>query len=193
MKKIKIFLASSNELLEERERFEIQIYRKCKLWIDQNIFLHLENWEDLSSRLSETRSQDEYNKKIEQCDLFILLAYSKVGVYTAEEFEVAFGSFDKKKKPFIFTYFKENYLKSDPSLMNFKGKLKELGHFYSPYKGFEELWISFNKELDRLLLNGFQKFEHSQSDRTITNISNGKNVNTGNVNTGGGDFRIGDG
>ena len=42
MRKIKIFLASSNELKAEREKFEIEIYRKCKAWFDQDIFLHLD-------------------------------------------------------------------------------------------------------------------------------------------------------
>ena len=105
MKKVKIFLASSNELKTEREQFEIEIYRKCKLWYGKNIFLHLEIWEDLSARMSTTRSQDEYNKKIKEADLFVLLAYSKVGMYTKEEFEQAFGSFLSTKKTIYFYLF----------------------------------------------------------------------------------------
>jgi len=54
MKKIKIFLASSNELKPEREQFEIEIYRKCKSWFDKGIFLYLDIWEDMSARLSLT-------------------------------------------------------------------------------------------------------------------------------------------
>lgn len=193
MKKIKIFLASSNELMALREQFEIQIYRKCKLWIDHDIFLHLEIWEDLSSKLSETRSQDEYNKKIGECDLFVLLAYRKFGIYTAQEFETAFGIFNQKKKPFIFTYFKESNKNIDPSLLNFKNKLENLGHFYNKYIDFSELWNSFNRELDNLLLSGFEEFIPSKPNQINYTISSSKNVNTGNVNTSGGDFRIGDG
>ncbi len=58
MKKIRIFLASSNELKEEREKFEIEINRKGKLWIDNGVDLHLDIWEDLSARMSASRSQD---------------------------------------------------------------------------------------------------------------------------------------
>ena len=68
--KIKIFLASSNELIIDREAFETKIYRKSKKWFDKGISLHLEIWEDLSARMSNTRSQDEYNKKIREPDLF---------------------------------------------------------------------------------------------------------------------------
>ena len=108
MRKIKIFLASSNELKVDREKFEIEVYRKCKAWFDQSIFLHLDIWEDLSARMSGTRSQDEYNKKIKEAELFVLLAYSKVGMYTDEEFDNAFGAFKNTQKPFIFTYFNSN-------------------------------------------------------------------------------------
>ena len=158
---------SPNELREERENFEREIYRKCKAWFVNGLFLHLDIWEDLSTRMSTTRSQDEYNKNIKEADLFVLLAYSKVGMYTAEEFEMAFGTFQTTKKPFIFTYFKEINSGTDPSLQAFKDKLKILGHFYSPYTDFDNLWVQFNKELDRLLLSRFKEFKFFDGEREI--------------------------
>jgi len=35
MQKIKIFLASSNELKPERDQFESEIYRKTKAWFER--------------------------------------------------------------------------------------------------------------------------------------------------------------
>lgn len=174
MKKIKIFLASSNELITERENFEREIYRKCKAWFEKDVFLHLDIWEDLSARMSTTRSQDEYNEKVKEADLFVLLAYSKVGMYTAEEFETAFGAFQATQKPFIFTYFKDINSDTDPSLPDFKDKLKALGHFYAPYTDFDNLWIQFNKELDRLLLAGFQENEQVWKEKGSTKVDNRK-------------------
>jgi len=150
MKKIKIFLASSNELKPEREQFEIEIYRKCKSWFDKGIFLYLDIWEDMSARLSLTGSQSEYNKFIRDADLFVFLAFSKVGMYTDEEFEQAFGQFKSTKKPFIFTYFKTPPTNSEDSLADFKKKLIELKHFYANFNDINDLWNQFNKELDRL-------------------------------------------
>ena len=159
MKKTKVFLASSNELTGDRQAFEREIYRKCKAWHGPGVFLHLDIWEDLPARMATTRKQDDYNQYVREADLFVLLAYSKVGMYTAEEFETAFGSFQSTRKPFIFTYFKEtNGRPADPSLQRFKSKLRELGHFYSVYKDFNHLWVQFNKELDRMLLSDFQEF-----------------------------------
>jgi len=183
MKKVKIFLASSNELKLDREKFEIEIGRKNKLWNDINISLHLDIWEDLSARMSSTRSQDEYNLKIKEVDLFVLLAYSKVGMYTEEEFEIAFGAFQKTKKPFLFTYFKNIETGQEDSLDLFKNKLNALGHFYSPYSTFDNLWNQFNKELDRLLLTDFlvndiKSNPSSTIDNRGANIKNQFNAGT---------------
>jgi hypothetical protein len=156
MKGIKIFLASSNELKPEREQFEIEIYRKSKAWFDRGTFLHLDIWEDLSARMSQTGSQSEYNKFVKDADLFVLLVWSKLGMYSAEEFETAFGEFKSAKKPFIFTYFKvPPPLDAGDSLAQFKAKLEGLGHFYATFTDSNDLWNQFNKELERLELDGF--------------------------------------
>jgi len=176
MTTIKIFLASSNELINDRERFELEINRKNKLWHNKGICFHLEIWEDLSTRMSLTRSQDEYNKKIKDSDLFVLLAYSKIGIYTAEEFETAFGAFQKNQKPFIFTYFKDICTKVEDSLDLFKNKLKDLGHFYASYKDSEHLWNQFNKELDRLLLDGFELNNQTQKNESIVVNNQGATI-----------------
>lgn len=175
MKKIKIFLASSKELKEDRNLFEIEIYRKCKAWFDKEIFLHLDIWEDMSARMSVTGSQSEYNKYVQSTDLFVFLAYNKVGMYTEEEFEKAFGAFRSDKKPFIFTYFKETD-NADESLARFKEKLRGLGHYYSPYKDCNDLWNQFNKELERLEEAKFEKNEHDKVAAN-SNITGDKNIN----------------
>ncbi|MEN0047814.1 MAG: hypothetical protein AAF806_12200 [Bacteroidota bacterium] len=203
MKKIKIFLASSAELKAEREQFELQIYRKCKQWFDRGIFLHLDVWEDLSARMSGTRLQDEYNQVIKQVDLFVLLAHTKVGIYTSEEFEQAFGQFQSTQKPFIYTYFKQSDIPADranrkqlQSLWAFQDKLDELGHFYSSYNDFNDLWNQFNKELDRLEMDNFVETKATTQKTQVANnvnIQKSKNVIAANqIGNVGGDFIIGD-
>ena len=171
MKKINLFLASSNELKADREAFEIQIYRKTKSWFDKGVFLHLNIWEDQSAKMSPTRSQDEYNKVIQsETDVFILLAHTKVGMFTAEEFEQAFGKFQVAQKPFIFIYFKNVPDDHDnKSLKDFKQKIWDLEHFAGRYSDFNDLWNQFNKELDRLEADDFMKndFEKQTSGKRI--------------------------
>lgn len=196
MQKINIFLASSNELNAEREKFEIEIYRKCKAWYSKEIFLHLDVWEDLSARMSATGSQSEYNKYVKNADLFVLLGYTKMGMYTAEEFENAFGQFQSSQKPFIFTYFKDTTGQEiQDSLVQFKKKLSEMGHFISPFTDANDLWNQFNKELERLETVSFVKNEHPQTAAAGGGITGDNNtfisgnsnstitVNTGNTTT----------
>jgi len=167
----KIFLASSSELKEDREQFEIFINRKNKDWVEKGVFLKLIVWEDFLDALSQTRLQNEYNKAIQECDLFVMLFCTKVGQYTEEEFETAFKHFKSTNKPFIFTYFKDAQISTGTankldlmSLWAFQAKLDELGHFYTRYKSIDELKLHFNGQLDKLVANGFIEFEPDQDE-----------------------------
>ncbi len=174
MKKIRIFLASSRELQPEREHFEREVYRKCKAWFERGIFLHLDIWEDLSARMSATGSQSEYNRLVETADLFVLLAYTKVGMYTGEEFDRAFGQFAATRKPFIFTYFKTpDGVITDPSLAAFHQKLRALKHYYSPFRDENDLWNQFNKELERLEAAAFAENRWTESGAGLRSITQG--------------------
>jgi hypothetical protein len=170
MKKITLFLASSLELKPERDQFEQEIYRKCKAWYDRGTFLHLDIWEDLSAKMGAEGSQAEYNKFVNAADIFVLLVWTKVGMYTDEEFEKAFGQFKTTQKPFIFTYFKDPAsAETQPSLADFHQKLKDLHHFYCPFKDANDLWNQFNKELERLEVAEFKEFKH-ESAGSLFNI-----------------------
>jgi len=163
MKKIKLFLASSAELKADREQFEIFIYRKCKTWIDKGIFLHLDIWEDYFDAMSANGLQSEYNKAVAGSDIFVLLVHNKVGKYTSEEFEKAFGQFSETSKPFIFTYFKTPYTTQNredlQSLWAFEDKLKELKHFKTEYHTIEGLREHFGNQLDKLAAADFIQFK----------------------------------
>ena len=163
---VKIFLASSAELKQDRNEFEVFIGRKNKDWVAKGVFLDLVIWEDFLDAVSQTRLQDEYNKAIRECDLFVMLLWTKVGQYTEEEFETAFGQFKAANRPFIFTYFKEAEIsvarankKDLMSLWAFQKKLSALGHFYTVYKNIDELKYKFNQQLDKLASSGCIEFK----------------------------------
>lgn len=157
--KIKLFLASSSELKADRDQFEIFIYRKCKAWFDRGIFLHLDIWEDFLDAIAADGLQSQYNQAIRDCDIFVLLAFNKVGKFTAEEFVHAFGQFSETRKPFIFTYFKTPPTTTSrddlQSLRAFEDKLKELKHYKTEYHTIEGLREHFGNQLDKLAANGF--------------------------------------
>ncbi len=160
LKKIRIFLASSNELEEERREFELCIGRLNKHYIEKNIFLELERWEDFIDSMSQTGLQKEYNNAVRNSDIFVMLFFTKVGKYTLEEFETAFGHFKKNKSPKIYTYFKNANIKSGDlrkedtqSLFAFQDRLKELGHYQTKYENTEGLKHHFSDQLRKILPN----------------------------------------
>lgn len=178
MKKIKLFLASSIELKDDRKEFEIFINRKNKMWIDKDIFLELIIWEDFLDAMSATSLQDEYNKAIRECDYFVMLFATKVGKYTEEEFDTAFKQYKSTSKPLIFTYFKDSSLALNEtdqndveSLQAFKEKIKELGHFYTRYRNIEGLREHFGNQLDKLVNKGFIEIEAGESSTNDNNYT----------------------
>lgn len=202
MTKKKLFLASSSELKGDREQFEIFINRKNKDWVDKGVFLDLIIWEDFLDAVSQTRLQDEYNREIRNCDIFVMLFVTKVGKYTEEEFETAFGQFKAVNKPFIFTYFKDTGISTGSankkdlrSLWDFQEKLEELGHFYTIYKNIDELKFKFNQQLDKLATSDFIEFKPDRiglEQNAAIAVGHSKNVVAGSTVNAGGDFIVGD-
>jgi len=76
---VRIFLASSAELKPDREAFERAIARRNDDWNPRGVYLLVDKWEKLSAAMSPTRSQDEYNREIDRCDIFVVLFWTKVG------------------------------------------------------------------------------------------------------------------
>jgi hypothetical protein len=157
-KHIKVFLASSDELKEERQQFEIFIHRENKQLYKRGIFIELELWEDGIEYMDQERLQNRYNQIVKHSDLFVCLFFTKVGKYTSEEFATAFGQFKETGKPLIYTYFKDADIKAGKlnrkdaqSLFDFQDKLDELKHFYSKYENVADLQLQFKRQLEKIL------------------------------------------
>ncbi|MFC0513616.1 COR domain-containing protein [Mucilaginibacter angelicae] len=157
-KVVTIFLASSKELKEDREQFEIFINRENKELYKQNIFLKLELWEDFIDQMSITRLQDEYNLAAINSDIFVSLFWRKVGKYTAEEFNKVWHNFKLLRKPAIYTFFKNTPIRPDEireedinSIFKFSKELKELGHYPTNYENIEDLKFQFKSQLQKIL------------------------------------------
>lgn len=152
----RIFLASSNELKEDRIAFELMLGQLNQEWVPRGTFFHLVVWENFIDAMSKDGLQKEYNRAVSECDIFVLLFFTKVGAYTAEEFEAAFGAFSSTKKPLIYTYFKDAVVLTGDiddsilSLLEFKKRLSRLNHYYTRYRSSEELKWLFSRQLDKL-------------------------------------------
>lgn len=104
MKTIKIFLASSEELADDRKEFGNLIRRLDDIYQRRGIHIKLIMWEDLDMTFKDRRKQDEYNDVIRECHVFIALFYKLAGQYTREELEVA-NRDDHGRVPRSFSHF----------------------------------------------------------------------------------------
>lgn len=159
MKTIKIFLASSSELAHERAEFIKYIQHRNSVFQEssRNLFLDLKIWEHFIDAISKTGLQSEYNKTIENCDIFVMMFFTKVGKYTLEEFDTAFGKFKESGKPQIFVYFKNASVNIGEikrseinSMWDFKDKLEVLKHYKTDFITNSDLEMHFTNQLDRL-------------------------------------------
>jgi len=157
---IKIFLASSSELKEDREAFDLYFRQANDHWIEKGIYPRILRWENFLDAMSETRLQEEYNKEVRNCDIFVSLFKTKTGKYTEEEFDVAHETFKTKRKPFIYTYFKNaqidlaNITEEINTILAFKKKLSNLGYYHTHYTSIEDLKLQFQQQLDKLIEEG---------------------------------------
>lgn len=157
MQTIKIFIASSSELKEDRDQFRMFISRENDLLHTKGIYLEVIQWENFLDAISDTRLQDEYNNAISQCDIVLCLFFTKVGKYTSEEFDTAYQIFKDKGKPKIWTYFKNAQINTGSitdeinTLLAFKKKIGTLGHFYTEYTNIDNLINKYRTQLDKFL------------------------------------------
>ncbi|MFN9644878.1 MAG: hypothetical protein ACK6BG_07125 [Cyanobacteriota bacterium] len=155
---IRIFLASSSELIEDRNSFDLFCRQENDRLLKQGLYLEIFRWEHFLDAMSELRLQDEYNAAIKDCDVFVSLFQTKTGKFTREEFFEAHKTFRTKGKPLIYTYFKRSDVPNDRrlrgslnSLWDFQDKLSELGHFHTEYINTQDLQLQFRRQLDMLI------------------------------------------
>ncbi len=157
-KEFKIFLASSNELKEERDEIDKLINRLNKKYHDQGIFLNLVMWEDKSKGFYREKYQDYLNKEIPQSDIFLSLFFSKVGKYTKEEYDLAYERFNDNKKPaHFFVYFKQADISIDEvteemlEIKKMKDYIRSQDQYYAKYVSIPELLFYIWVELEGII------------------------------------------
>ncbi len=158
IKTVRIFLASSAELREDRDAFDLYFRQQNDQLRKQGLYLEIVRWENFLDAMSSTRLQDEYNKAILSCDIFVSLFMTKTGKYTEEEFDLAFKTFQATGKPQVYTYFKKSTVSTSAShrddllsLWDFQKKLVEKHqHFFSEYDSIEGLKRQFKDQLEKL-------------------------------------------
>jgi hypothetical protein len=145
----------------ERDAFDLYFRRQNDARDDTGIYLEVIRWEHFLDAMSETRLQDEYNRAVRECDVFVCLFGTKAGRFTIEEFKVAQEAFTAKGHPLIYTYFCETPLTTGTanrddlrSLWDFEDQLKSLEHYPTWCKNIDGLKLHFKEQLEKLRREG---------------------------------------
>ncbi len=170
MKTIKIFLASSEELKNDRVSFGNFIRELDKRYRERGIYIDLYTWEGADGAYNGRRKQDEYNDNVRDSDMLVALFYIKAGGFTQEEFHEAVNSFEKTGKPKVYVYFRqlEDESKITKELNNFKKELEgqdSRGHFAFRYNNDDSLHLDFVMQL--LLLDKIKNDELNVEDGQV--------------------------
>jgi len=150
MKTITIFLASSEELENDREAFGNLVRRLNKTYEKRGIHLELFDWEGYDAAYNDRRKQDEYNDQVRASDMFLAVFHHVAGRFTLEEFDVAVEEFRKKSSPRIYVYCKDlsKYEVASKELQEFQERLaNEMGHFWSRYSNKDTMQLHFVLQL----------------------------------------------
>ncbi|MBN1608796.1 MAG: hypothetical protein JW940_19370 [Polyangiaceae bacterium] len=155
---LRVFLASSSELRDDRDAFDLYFRQQNDEFLRLGVYLEITRWENFLDAINETRKQDDYNRAVRECDVFIGLFFTKVGRFAEEEFDTAYGQFKARGRPRIFTFFRHSDVnigtlrKEDvESVWAFQERLGALGHFWTVYRNDADLKLQFRTQLDKLL------------------------------------------
>ena len=144
MKTVKVFIASSEELHLERLEFTDMIQQLNKALKPRGIEIEPIKWEYLDSSMSQERKQTEYNNALKECELCLVMYWTRLGEYTAEELTTAWESLkagDNPKK--LYVYFKEP-CNASQELKEFKDSfVTRYGHFYCKFENIDTLRLNF--------------------------------------------------
>lgn len=174
MKTIKIFLASSEELADDRNAFGNLVRRLDKIYEKRNIRIKLFEWEDYDAAYNDCRKQDEYNEFIKSSDMFLALFHTVAGRFTIEEFEVATEEFRKHASPKIYTYCKDLQpnQRESPELTAFKKRLfEEMGHYWCRYSNSDSLQLHFVMQLQLIDNTQYDPLTIKDGEITFEGIS----------------------
>lgn len=154
---VKLFIASSNELADEREKIVVLLSDINKHF--PHLYLEPVKWDtDLESGSYGQRVQDVINPLLDQSDIVVFLFYSRAGVFTLEEYQ---RTQRLGKKTFV--YFKSGFSPQNRAeFQQYDGVLaikealeQENTGLYRSFQTIAELENALRKDLDLYLRKQF--------------------------------------
>ncbi len=151
---INIFLASSNELINDRNSFQAFIASLDDIYESRGWRIKCRRWEDFPAYCTGSRTQDAYNKIVRASDMCIALFHMQAGQYTIEEFNQAMDGYRVCGHPKTYVYARvviDGEMESE-ELKAFKQQLNEvMGHYWCSYATDDAMKLHFVMQFERLM------------------------------------------
>lgn len=171
MKKIKIFLASSEELKQERLELADFVEHLNYTFEKIGINIQLVKWEYIDSSMGAQHKQEDYNDKLRECEMCMVLYWTKFGLYTKTELDTAYNELKAGNNPKkLYVYFKEaeDGAEVTPELQAFRDSFPSAyGHFENRFRNIDTLKSQF-------LLQFIEYQGKSLADSPLIEIRDGK-------------------
>jgi len=140
---MRIFIASSNDLAQERKDFRLFLY-------DEGFSPIV--WDTIDHSITQEKFQDRINEDhLTTSDIVIFMVKSKLGKYTIEEFEEACKSLGQTIQKIYVYFFKESKdsIEDDEliKILSLKKYLKTFGDLYTEVANYKELENHFLKQI----------------------------------------------
>ena len=155
MKNITVFLASSDELKNDRNSFHSLVASLDEIFEPRGYRIRCRRWEDFSAFCTGSRTQDDYNRIVRASDICICMFHRKAGEYTIEEFNQALDEYVKSQShPKTFVYIRaliEGEME-DEALKRFKEDLFDrVGHYWCNYATDDAMKLHCVMQLERII------------------------------------------
>lgn len=167
---INIFLASSEELKDERVWFGDFVQNINKIYKERGKGIDVFKWEYYDAANNDVSKQGEYDDEIRNSNMFLALFHTKAGKFTLHEYDVAMDTYRKTKKfPKVYVYLKalQEGEEETPELTAFKAELSKDGkeYFWITYSTHDQLHLHFLQQL-LMVENSLDKLK--LEDGTVT-------------------------
>ena len=156
--RIKLFLSSSNDLSEERKKLGSFFQQYNQGNQDKDLFWDLLLWEKMSKEWVDGGIQLNFDEELKNSHFVLVLVYSKIGVFTKKEFELAIELLRDNKSTLqkLVVGFKVSEmvpnsiqaLKEALAVAEFKEIIEDRGNSYFEFKNDAELEKNCSLEMD---------------------------------------------
>ena len=182
MKTIKIFLASSEELKEERKELADIIANLNHILSRRDIFVDLVKWEYLDASMGASHKQEEYNAELRECELCMVIYWKRFGKYTKTELETAYNELKEGHNPKkLYVYFKDSENLSE-EMRTFKASFpSKYGHFSTDFGNTDTLKAHFLLQFMEYLSNDLHVKDFLEIKDSKVIVNGQSFVNLGNV------------